>query len=54
MKLVQFENLKAWHQRHWREQPVEKHVWDMVLTAPTSRCASACAPASCAATGRWR
>ena len=32
MKLVQFENLKAWHQRHWREQPVEKHVWDMVLT----------------------
>jgi len=23
MKLVQFENLKAWHQRHWREQPVE-------------------------------
>ena len=32
MKLVQFEKLKAWHQRHWREQPVEKHVWDMVLT----------------------
>ena len=32
MKLVQFENLKAWHQRHWREQPVEKHVWDIVLT----------------------
>jgi hypothetical protein len=32
MKLVQFENLKAWHQRHWREQPIEKHVWDMVVT----------------------
>ena len=32
MKLAQFENLKTWHQRHWREQPVEKHVWDMVLT----------------------
>ena len=32
MKLVQFENLKAWHQRHWREQPLEKHVWDIVLT----------------------
>ena len=32
MKLAQFESLKAWHQRHWREQPIEKHVWDMVLT----------------------
>ena len=32
MTLVQFERLKAWHQRHLREQPVEKHAWDMVLT----------------------
>ncbi len=32
MKLVQFEKLKAWHQRHWREQPVEKNAWDMVVT----------------------
>jgi hypothetical protein len=32
MKLVQFENLRKWHQRHWRQQPVEKHVWDIVLT----------------------
>ncbi len=32
MKLAQFERLKAWHQGHWREQPLEKHAWDMVLT----------------------
>ena len=32
MKLVQFERLKTWHQRHWREQPLEKHTWDVVLT----------------------
>lgn len=32
MKLVQFERLKAWHQRHWRERPVEKHAWDMIVT----------------------
>ena len=32
MKLAEFEAMKAWHQRHWREQPVEKHVWDIVLT----------------------
>ena len=32
MTLAQFESLKAWHQRHWREQPLEKHVWDLVLT----------------------
>jgi hypothetical protein len=32
MKLAQFESLKAWHQRHWREQPLEKHAWDLVLT----------------------
>ena len=32
MKLDQFHDLKLWHQRHRREQPLEKHVWDMVLT----------------------
>ena len=32
MTLSQFESLKAWHQGHWRRQPVEKHAWDMVLT----------------------
>ena len=32
MTLAQFESLKTWHQRHWHEQPLEKHVWDIVLT----------------------
>ncbi|HEX4234505.1 MAG TPA: hypothetical protein VH041_09360 [Caldimonas sp.] len=32
MNLGQFESLKTWHQRHWREQPIEKHAWDLVLT----------------------
>ena len=32
MTLAQFESLKTWHQRHWREQPLEKHAWDVVLT----------------------
>ena len=32
MNLDQFHDLKLWHQRHLREQPLEKHVWDMVLT----------------------
>ncbi|HEY5794919.1 MAG TPA: hypothetical protein VIU82_07870, partial [Bosea sp. (in: a-proteobacteria)] len=32
MKLEQFHDLKVWHQRHRREQPLEKHVWDLVLT----------------------
>ncbi len=32
MNLEQFHDLKQWHQRHLREQPFEKHVWDMVLT----------------------
>ncbi len=32
MTLEQFHDLKLWHQRHVREQPFEKHVWDMVLT----------------------
>ncbi len=32
MTLAEFESLKTWHQRHWREQPLEKHAWDVVLT----------------------
>ena len=32
MTLDQFHDLKLWHQRHLREHPVEKHVWDVVLT----------------------
>ena len=32
MNLDQFYELKEWHQRHRRQQPFEKHVWDIVLT----------------------
>ena len=32
MNLDQFQELKQWHNRHVREQPLEKHVWDIVLT----------------------
>ena len=32
MNLEQLHDLKVWHQRHHREQPLEKHVWDLVLT----------------------
>lgn len=32
MNLDQLQDLKQWHERHVREQPFEKHVWDMVLT----------------------
>jgi hypothetical protein len=32
MTLEQFHDLKLWHQRHVREQPFEKHIWDVVLT----------------------
>ena len=32
MNLHQFQDLRTWHLRHWREQPVEKHLWDGVLT----------------------
>jgi hypothetical protein len=32
MTLQQFSNLRRWHLRHMREQPLEKHIWDMVLT----------------------
>ena len=32
MTLAQLQDLKVWHQGHWRRQPLEKHVWDIVLT----------------------
>ena len=32
MTLEQFHSLKVWHQLHLRRSPVEKHVWDVVLT----------------------
>jgi hypothetical protein len=32
MSLDQLQELKLWHQRHMREQPLEKHAWDIVLT----------------------
>jgi hypothetical protein len=32
MTLDQLHDLKLWHQRHLLERPIEKHVWDAVLT----------------------
>jgi len=32
MTLEQFHSLKVWHQLHVRRSPVEKHVWDIVVT----------------------
>ena len=32
MTLDQLHDLKLWHQRHLRDRPVEKYVWDAVLT----------------------
>jgi hypothetical protein len=32
MTLEQFHDLRLWHLRHMREQPLEKHIWDTVLT----------------------
>ena len=32
MTLAQFQELRHWHLRHWREQPIEKQLWDSVLT----------------------
>ena len=32
MTLTQFQDLRHWHLRHAREQPLEHHCWDMVLT----------------------
>ena len=38
MKLAQFESLRAWHLRHCRDRPLEKHAWDMVLTLWLAGC----------------
>ncbi|MEO7114917.1 MAG: hypothetical protein ABIZ18_03580 [Caldimonas sp.] len=32
MTLDQLHDLKRWHERHAHDQPLEKNVWDMVLT----------------------
>jgi hypothetical protein len=32
MTLDQLHDLKLWHQRHVHDRPVEKHVWDAVMT----------------------
>lgn len=32
MKLQQFQDLKVWHLRQGRRHPVEKTIWDTVLT----------------------
>ena len=32
MTLHQFHALRQWHLRHWREHPLEKNLWEAVLT----------------------
>ncbi len=32
MTLDQLHDLKRWHERHMGEQPLEKNVWDLVLS----------------------
>jgi hypothetical protein len=32
LTLQQYHSLKVWHRRHWRDHPVEKNVWDTILT----------------------
>ena len=32
MTLHQFHALKQWHLRHWRDHPLEKNLWEAVLT----------------------
>jgi len=32
MTLHQFHTLKQWHARHWRDHPLEKNLWEGVLT----------------------
>ena len=32
MTLDQLQDLKTWHQRHMRDQPLEKHLFDLVMT----------------------
>ena len=38
MTLEQFNDLRLWHLRHMREQPLEKHIWDIVLTIWLAGC----------------
>ncbi len=32
MTLQQYHSLKVWHRRHWRKHPVEKNLWEVILT----------------------
>ena len=32
MTLQQYHSLKVWHRRHWRNHPVEKNLWEAILT----------------------
>jgi hypothetical protein len=32
MTLQQYHSLKVWHRRHWRNHPVEKNLWETILT----------------------
>ena len=32
MTLQQYHSLKVWHRRHWRDHPVEKYLWEAILT----------------------
>jgi hypothetical protein len=32
MTLQQYHSLKVWHRRHWRKHPVEKNLWEAILT----------------------
>jgi hypothetical protein len=32
MTLDQLQQVRIWHQRHWRDRPVEHRVWDGVVT----------------------
>ncbi len=32
MTLHQYHALRQWHSRHWRDHPLEKNLWEAVLT----------------------
>lgn len=32
MTLQQYHSLKVWYRRHWRRHPVEKNLWEAILT----------------------
>ena len=38
MTLDQLHDLKLWHQRHVHDRPIEKHVWDAVMTLWVTGC----------------